>query len=140
MRPPGKCRQAQHKEFCLPLIGKELHKALNYSHYTAGGTGASALIPLVKPFQGVLLLYSTLCSTGYWNAGGQQNVESMLTFLTEEYLKQSGAPPPAVLETPATGAPHPACCLRCWPIQPRSGCRTLLSDTLEVYNFRDLRV
>ena len=43
---------------------------------------------------------------GYWNAGGQQNVESMLTFLTEEYLKQSGAPPPAVVETPATGALH----------------------------------
>lgn len=30
----------------------------------------------------------------------------MLTFLTEEYLKQSGAAPPAVVETPATGTEY----------------------------------
>ncbi len=41
---------------------------------------------------------------GYWNAGGQQNVESMLTYLTEQYLRKLGAAPAAMIETPATGA------------------------------------
>lgn len=40
---------------------------------------------------------------GYWNAGGQQNVESMLTYLTEQYLRKLGAAPAAMVETPATG-------------------------------------
>ena len=42
-------------------------------------------------------------AAGYWNAGGQQNVESMLTYLTEQYLRKLGAAPAAMVETPATG-------------------------------------
>jgi hypothetical protein len=37
----------------------------------------------------------------------------MLTFLTEEYLKGTGAPPPAVAETPATGLSHLVAPPRC---------------------------
>jgi cobalamin biosynthesis Mg chelatase CobN len=45
-----------------------------------------------------------LSNAGYWNAGGQQNVESMLTYLTQQYLQKLGAAPAAMVETPATGA------------------------------------
>ena len=48
-------------------------------------------------------MQSSLPNAGYWNAGGQQNVESMLTYLTEKYLRRLGAAPAAMVETPATG-------------------------------------
>jgi len=45
---------------------------------------------------------------GYWNQGGLDNVTAMLAYLVDQYFLPTGLPLPALVETPATGAPRSA--------------------------------
>ncbi|MDV3347256.1 magnesium chelatase subunit H [Leptothoe sp. LEGE 181152] len=83
--------------------GKEEDKLAGYISFLKVGPKLLKYIPAkkVQDLRNWLIIY------GYWNAGGTENVASMLWVLTEKYLGLTVGEIPAVIETPNIGLLHP---------------------------------
>ncbi|MEM7793600.1 MAG: magnesium chelatase subunit H, partial [Cyanobacteria bacterium P01_C01_bin.118] len=83
--------------------GKEEDKLAGYISFLKVGPKLLKYIPAkkVQDLRNWLIIY------GYWNAGGTENVASMLWVLAEKYLGLTVGEIPAVIETPNIGLLHP---------------------------------
>lgn len=83
--------------------GKEEDKLAGYISFLKIGPKLLKYIPArkVQDLRNWLIIY------GYWNAGGTENVASMLWVLAEKYLGLTVGDIPAVIETPNIGLLHP---------------------------------
>jgi len=83
--------------------GKEEDKLAGYISFLKIGPKLLKFIPAkkVQDLRNWLIIY------GYWNAGGTENVASMLWVLAEKYLGLTVGEIPAVIETPNIGLLHP---------------------------------
>ena len=83
--------------------GKEEDKLAGYISFLKIGPKLLKYIPArkVQDLRNWLIIY------GYWNAGGTENVASMLWVLAEKYLGLTVGEIPAVIETPNIGLLHP---------------------------------
>ncbi|MEO0434930.1 MAG: magnesium chelatase subunit H [Cyanobacteria bacterium J06656_5] len=83
--------------------GKEEDKLAGYISFLKIGPKLLKYIPArkVQDLRNWLIIY------GYWNAGGTENVASMLWVLAENYLGLTVGNIPAVIETPNIGLLHP---------------------------------
>lgn len=83
--------------------GKEEDKLAGYISFLKIGPKLLKYIPArkVQDLRNWLIIY------GYWNAGGTENVASMLWVLAERYLGLTVGEIPAVIETPNIGLLHP---------------------------------
>ncbi|MEM6252807.1 MAG: magnesium chelatase subunit H [Cyanobacteria bacterium P01_D01_bin.156] len=83
--------------------GKEEDKLAGYLSFLKVGPKLLKYIPArkVQDLRNWLIIYS------YWNAGGTENVASMLWVLAEKYLGLTVGDIPAVIETPNIGLLHP---------------------------------
>ncbi|MEM9976159.1 MAG: magnesium chelatase subunit H [Cyanobacteria bacterium P01_D01_bin.2] len=83
--------------------GKEEDKLAGYISFLKIGPKLLKYIPArkVQDLRNWLIIY------GYWNAGGTENVASMLWVLAENYLELTVGDIPAVIETPNIGLLHP---------------------------------
>lgn len=83
--------------------GKEEDKLAGYLSFLKVGPKLLKYIPAkkVQDLRNWLIIY------GYWNAGGTENVASMLWVLAEKYLGLTAGEIPAVMETPNIGLLHP---------------------------------
>ena len=83
--------------------GKEEDKLAGYISFLKIGPKLLKYIPArkVQDLRNWLIIY------GYWNAGGTENVASMLWVLAENYLGLTVGDIPAVIETPNIGLLHP---------------------------------
>ncbi|ESA35646.1 protoporphyrin ix magnesium chelatase [Leptolyngbya sp. Heron Island J] len=83
--------------------GKEEDKLAGYISFLKIGPKLLKYIPArkVQDLRNWLIIY------GYWNAGGTENVASMLWVLAEKYLGLTVGEIPAVMETPNIGLLHP---------------------------------
>ncbi|MBE9068711.1 DUF3479 domain-containing protein, partial [Leptolyngbya cf. ectocarpi LEGE 11479] len=83
--------------------GKEEDKLAGYISFLKIGPKLLKYIPArkVQDLRNWLIIY------GYWNAGGTENVASMLWVLAEKYFGLTVGEIPAVIETPNIGLLHP---------------------------------
>lgn len=83
--------------------GKEEDKLAGYLSFLKIGPKLLKFIPArkVQDLRNWLIIY------GYWNAGGSENVASMLWYLAQQYLGLTVGEIPAVIETPNIGLLHP---------------------------------
>jgi magnesium chelatase subunit H len=83
---------------------REEDKLAGYLSFLKVGPKLLKYIPVgkVQDLRNWLVIY------GYWNAGGAENVASMLWYLAEQYLGISVGPIAPPLETPNMGLLHPA--------------------------------
>ncbi|MEM9486856.1 MAG: magnesium chelatase subunit H, partial [Cyanobacteria bacterium P01_F01_bin.116] len=83
--------------------GKEEDKLAGYISFLKVGPKLLKYIPAkkVQDLRNWLIIY------GYWNAGGTENVASMLWVLAEKYFGLTVGEIPAVIETPNIGLLHP---------------------------------
>ncbi|MGJ3247691.1 MAG: magnesium chelatase subunit H [Elainellaceae cyanobacterium] len=93
-------------QFILSKFGgnqREEDKLAGYLSFLKVGPKLLKFIPVgkVQDLRNWLIIY------GYWNAGGAENVASMLWFLAENYLGLSVGDIPQVVETPNIGLLHP---------------------------------
>ena len=92
-------------KFILSKFGnsREEDKLAGYISFLKIGPKLLKFLPFgkVKDLRNWLIIY------GYWNAGGTENVASMLWVLSEKYLGLTVGEIPPVLETPNIGLLHP---------------------------------
>ncbi len=102
-KPKGMPKPVQ---FILSKFGgsqREEDKLAGYLSFLKIGPKLLKFVPVgkVQDLRNWLIIY------GYWNAGGTDNVASMLWILGEKYLKLTVGDIPPVLETPNMGLLHP---------------------------------